>query len=179
MAGLVPVHSVDDIFSLYRGTPVELLLRYHNLQAPLDNYSHAEMLIGMCMDNRKSLRLPDNFAYILRTGGGNMRQLEFKISYAVAVGGVKWIVLIGHDQCGMVNLAAKKDQFVQGLIDRAGWKKEQAEEHFIRYAPVFEIGQEIDFTVSEAERLRLIYPKIPVAPLFYGIADKLLYLINE
>ena len=34
----------------------------------------------MCMDNRKQLRLPDNFAYILRTGGGNIRYSEFKIS---------------------------------------------------------------------------------------------------
>ncbi|TYO97970.1 carbonic anhydrase [Desulfallas thermosapovorans] len=179
MDNLVPIRSVDDIFPKYRNTPIDLLLQYHNLNAPLDNYEHAEVVIGMCMDNRKQLRIPDNFAYILRTGGGNLRHIEFKISYAVAVGGVKAIALIGHDKCGMVNLMAKKDKFVQGLVDWAGWDKERAEEHFMNYAPMFEIDNEIDFVISEARRLRQRYPKILVVPLFYGIDDKLLYLINE
>ncbi len=60
------------------------------------------------MDNRKQLNIPNNFAYILRTGGGNLRYSEFKISYAIAVGGVKALALIGHNRCGMVNLMNKR-----------------------------------------------------------------------
>ncbi|AGL02603.1 carbonic anhydrase [Desulfoscipio gibsoniae DSM 7213] len=176
---LVPIRTVDDIFPKYRDTPIGRLLQYHNLQSPLDSYEHAEVVIGMCMDNRKHLRIPDNFAYVLRTGGGNLRYSEFKISYAIAVGGVKAIALIGHDKCGMVNLMARKDKFVQGLVDRAGWDKERAEEHFMHFAPMFEIDNEIEFVISEAKRLRSRYPKILVVPMFYGIDDKLLYLINE
>jgi carbonic anhydrase len=179
MNNLVPVSSMEDIFQEYRGTPIEKLLKYHNLQYPFDTYGHAELLIGMCMDYRKHLRIPDNFAYVLRTGGGNLRYSEFKLSYAIAIGGVSAIALIGHDNCGMVNLMSKKDRFVQGLVERAGWPRELAEEHFMHFVPMFEIGNEIDFVLSEAKRLRNRYPKILVAPLFYNMQDKLLYLLEE
>ncbi|WP_347487992.1 carbonic anhydrase [Desulfoscipio sp. XC116] len=179
MDNLVPIRSVGDIFPQYRDTPIGRLLQYHNLQYPLHSYEHAELLIGMCMDNRKHLRIPDNFAYVLRTGGGNLRYSEFKLSYAIAVGGVKAVALIGHDKCGMVNLMARKDKFVRGLVENAGWDKKLAEEHFMHFVPMFEIVNEMDFVISEAQRLRLRYPKILVVPMFYGIDDKLLYLIRE
>ena len=131
------------------------------------------------MDNRKHLRIPDNFAFIIRTGGGNMRYSEFKVSYAIAVGGVKYIALMGHNHCGMVNLMARKEVFVQGLVETAGWDKEWANEHFMAFAPMFEIGNEVDFVLSEAKRLRLRYPKILVAPMIYRIEDNSLNLIRE
>jgi carbonic anhydrase len=131
------------------------------------------------MDNRKHLRIPDNFAYIIRTGGANLRYSEFKVSYAIAVGNVKHIALIGHNNFGMVNLISKKESFINGLVENAGWDREWAEQHFLHFAPMFEIGNEIDFLLSEAKRLRLRYPKIMIAPLFYKIEDNKLYLINE
>ena len=100
----ITVSPAEDILPEYRETPVGLLLEYHNLNRPLDNFTTAQLLIGMCMDNRKHLRIPDNFAYIIRAGGANLRYSEFKVSYAIAVGGVKSIALIGHNHCGMVNL---------------------------------------------------------------------------
>jgi len=179
MNRLVVVSTAEDIFPEYKNSPVGLLLEYHNLNRPLDEYAQAELLIGMCMDNRKHLRIPDNFAFIIRAGGANLRYSEFKVSYAIAVGGVKSIALIGHTNCGMVNLISKKDLFIQGLVESAGWEREWAEEHFIHFAPMFEIGNEVDFVLSEAKRLRLQYPKIQVAPLLYRVEDNLLYLINE
>ena len=179
MNRLVAISAPEAIFPAYRDTPIGLLLEYHNLNRPLDEYAKAELLIGMCMDNRKHLRIPDNFAFIIRAGGANLRYSEFKVSYAIAVGGVKSIALIGHNNCGMVNLISKKDLFIQGLVESAGWKREWAEEHFMHFAPIFEIGNEIDFVLSEAKRLRLRYPKIQVVPLLYRVEDNLLYLINE
>ncbi|MDI6768869.1 MAG: hypothetical protein QMD04_04260 [Anaerolineales bacterium] len=44
---------------------------------------------------------------------------------------------------------------------------------------MFEIGNEVDFVLSEAKRLRLRYPGIQVAPLLYRIEDGLLYLLRE
>src|SRR5215210_3930799 len=105
MDRLAPVSTASDIPSEYRDTPIGSLLEYHNLDRRFDAYQQAHLLIGMCMDNRKSLRIPDNFAYIIRAGGANLRYSEFKISYAIAIGGVKCISLIGHNECGMVNLA--------------------------------------------------------------------------
>ncbi len=157
MNRLVAVSTTESIFPEYRDTPIGLLLEYHNLNRPLDECTQAQLLIGMCMDNRKHLRIPDNFAFIIRAGGANLRYSEFKVSYAIAVGGVKSIALIGHNQCGMVNLIARKDQFIKGLVENAGWERERAEEHFMHFAPMFEIRNEMDFVLSEAKRLRLRY----------------------
>jgi carbonic anhydrase len=44
---------------------------------------------------------------------------------------------------------------------------------------MFEIGNEIDFVLTEAKRLRLRYPKIAVAPLLYRVEDNLLYQLRE
>jgi carbonic anhydrase len=176
---LIPVTSKVDIFRSYLDTPIGLLLEYHNLNREYETYSQAQLLIGMCMDNRKHLHIPDNFSYIIRAGGANLRYSEFKVSYAIAVGGVKHIALIGHNQCGMVNLMARRETFINGLVENAGWEKELAEQHFMNFAPMFEIGNEIDFVSSEAKRLRLRYPKVRVAPLLYIVDDNLLYQVKE
>ena len=179
MNRLVSVSTHEDIPPKYQETSIGLLLAYHNLNAPLEETMQPHLLIGMCMDNRKRLRLPENFAYIIRTGGANLRYSEFKVSYAIAVGGVRAIALIGHTHCGMVNLISKRESFVEGLVENAGWDRQWAEEHFMHFAPMFEIGNEIDFVLSEIKRLRLRYPGIIVAPLMYRVEDNLLYLIDE
>lgn len=174
---IIPVTKKKDIPKEYRSNPVGLLLEYHNLNRQFDAYPQARLLIGMCMDNRKHLHIPDNFAFIIRSGGANLRYSEFKVSYAIAVGEVKHIVLIGHNHCGMVNLISRREEFIKGLVNRAGWSKEAAEEHFMNLAPMHEIGNEIDFIISETNRLRKRYPKIKVAPLYYRVEDNRLYCI--
>jgi carbonic anhydrase len=179
MKRLLPVTKKEDILPEYRNTPIGDLLEYHNLERPFGEYQNAQLLVGMCMDNRKHLHMPDNFSFIIRTGGANLRYSEFKVSFAISVGGVKHIALIGHSHCGMVNLIARKDQFIKGLVDIAGWDRDQAEDHFLHFAPMYEIGSEIDFILSETNRLRLRYPKILIAPMLYLVEDNRLYLINE
>jgi len=179
MEETIQIKKIADIPGIYRDTPVSRLIEYHNLHRRFDKYKHAQILVGMCMDNRKRLRIPENFAYILRSGGANLRHSEFKVSYAIAVGGVKSIALIGHDHCGMVNLIDRRDQFIDGLVENAGWEQSRAAEHFMQFAPIFEIGNEIDFILSESKRLRLRFPKVLVAPLLYRVEDHLLYLIAE
>lgn len=174
-----PVERESDLPKAYASGPIGDLLRYHNLAAPLPEVSRASLLIGMCMDNRKRLRLPDNFAFVIRTGGANLRYSEFKISFAVAIGGVRTVALIGHTQCGMVGLLAKRRQFVDGLVERAGWDREAADRHFIEHAPLFDIADETEFVLSEALRLRGRYPGIEVAPMIYRVEDGRLYLIEE
>lgn len=176
---LVPVAAPGDIPGPLRGTPFARLLGCHNLGAAAAPCKKAELLVCMCMDNRKQLRLPENFAYILRTGGGNVRRAEFKVSYAVAIGGVRHIALVAHDNCGMVNLSARRKAFISGLVEGAGWSPMEAMAHFNDNAPDFEIGNEINFVCSEARRLGLRYPGIKVLPLFYRIADGRLYLIKD
>lgn len=179
MNKLIKIEKTEDIFPKYRNTPIGDLLEYHNLDKELDSYTEAQLLIGMCMDNRKHLHIPENFAYIIRSGGANLRYSEFKISYAISVGNVRHIALLGHNNCGMVNLISRRQLFIDGLVNKAGWTKERAEEHFMNFAPMFEIGNEIEFTTSEANRLRLKYPKITVAPMFYNVDDNKIYIIDE
>lgn len=179
MNRLVSISRTEDIPRTYRDSPIGLLLEYHNLNRSLDKSTKAHLLIGMCIDNRKRLRLPRNFGYVIRSAGANLEGSEFNISYAIAIGDVKSMALIGHNNCGMVDLPAKKDQFIQGLAEKAGWEPDAAQKHFQDYAPLFEIGNEIDFVLCEVERLRIRYPKILIAPLFYKIEDNLLYLIRE
>ncbi len=175
---LLPVRKKADIPREYRGTPIGLLLEYQNLDRPFGSYPEAKLLIGMCMDNRKHLHMPDNFAFIIRSGGANLRSSEFKVSYAIGVGKVKHIALIGHNHCGMVNLVSRKKEFIQGLVLRAGWTRAAAEEHFMNLALMHEIDNEVDFIVSETNRLGKRYPKISVAPLYYRVEDNRLYCIR-
>jgi carbonic anhydrase len=95
------------------------------------------------------------------------------------VGGVRAIALVGHTNCGMVGLRSRREQFIDGLVKNAGWERDRAEEHFAQLAPLFEIGNEVDFVLSEAVRLRGRYPKVLVAPLIYKVEDNLLYLVRE
>lgn len=178
MNRLVEILSYEDIPPRYRNTPIGDLLEYHNLNRPLDAIEKAQVLIGMCMDNRKTLRIPDNFAFILRTGGGNLRYSEFKVSYAVSIGGVEAIALLAHNQCGMVNLVSKQEAFIEGLI-HSGWDREFAEQHFMNFAPHYEIGNEIDFVLVEAQRIRQRYPNLLVAPLYYRIEDNSILVVQE
>jgi carbonic anhydrase len=179
MNRLFSIRSTKDIPNKYLDTPIGKLLEYHNLNHDFETYTNAQLLIGMCMDNRKHLNIPDNFAFIIRAGGANLRYSEFKVSFAISVGGIKHIALIGHSNCGMVNLVSKKNLFIEKLSENAGWTTEQAEEHFNNYAPMFEINNEVDFILSETARLRLRYPKIIIAPMYYKVEDNLLYMIRE
>ncbi len=177
MIRLIPVRTREDILPQWRDTPIGDLLRYHDLDEPLGPRASASLVIGMCMDNRKIMRMPDNFAYVLRAGGANFRRAEFKLSYAIAVGGARAIALIGHDECGMVGLHTRRAAFVDGLVSHAGWSRDEAELHFEQWAPFFEIGDAAAFVGSEAERLQRRYPKIPVAALMYQMSDGRIYQV--
>ncbi len=178
MPEIIPVNYLDDILPEYRDTPVGRLLEYHNLGRAIGAVHAPQMLIGMCMDSRKSLRIPTDFAFVLRTAGANMRDNEFRISYAIAVGRVRTIVLIAHTDCGMARLAERRDQFIHGLMDAAGWDEARATRHFETSAPKFGIRDEVDFVLHEAARLREIYPRIAIAPLLYRVEDDLLYQLR-
>ena len=67
MDRLVKINLKQDIFDKYKNTPISDLLEYHDLLRPYEEVSSPHMLIGMCMDNRKYLHIPNNFAFIIRS----------------------------------------------------------------------------------------------------------------
>ena len=48
---LLEVSHPSHIPERYRNTPIGLLLEYHNMGREFVNYSGAQLLVGMCMDN--------------------------------------------------------------------------------------------------------------------------------
>ena len=169
---MISVDARDDVLPIYRGTAIERLLQYHNLGEPLPaGTGHAELLVGMCMDNRADLRIPDGFAYIIRAAGGNLRGSEFEISYAVGVARVSAIAVLAHTDCGMTNVTAKRDEFIRGLVEWGGSDADEARRHFDKRAAEYQIGDPVAFIVREAQRLRQFYPRILVAPLLYSVED--------
>ena len=111
--------------------------------------------------------------------GANFRALGFQMSLAIAVGGVRAIVLIGHNQCGMASLRARRSEFIGGLIEGAGWSRDQAESHFDALSPEFEISDAVELVRSQAQHLRQQYPRVVVAPLMYDVEDGMLYQLDE
>ena len=79
---------------------------------------------------------------------------------------------------GMSGLVNRRGIFISGLID-VGWTRKDAESHFDSLAPQHEIGPEGDFIRAETRRLRLLYPKVIVAPLLYRIEDGSVALLKE
>ena len=61
MNNLIPITKIEDIPIIYSDSPIGLLLQYHNLGKTYKSFNKAQLLIGMCMDNRKHLHIPDNF----------------------------------------------------------------------------------------------------------------------
>jgi carbonic anhydrase len=173
---LIGVRQFNDIPGALQNTTFGRLLAYHNLGHAFQHHDRPEMLIIMCMDYRESLRLPDNFAYVIRVAGARVRQRDFNVSFAIGVGGVSSVAVIGHTDCGMVNVGAKEEAFVGGLMERGGWDSETAHSHFSSSAEIYEIGSETESVIAGAERLRQIYKKIMAVPFVYRVEDRLLYL---
>ena len=176
---LKPVRQPSDLLPAYRGTPIEDLFAFHNFGAVSDPYANPALLIGMCMDHRSRLRIPENFAYVMRTAGANLRGLEFQVSFAIGVGGVQAIALIGHDDCGMQDLMGRRCEMNAGLVERAGWEREAAERHFDELADRFAIPSAAGFIRSQARHLRQQYPEVLVAPLMYRLDGGMLEQLDD
>jgi carbonic anhydrase len=174
----VAVRNERDILPAYRGTPIETLLAYHNFARFHRDHCEAELLIGTCMDPRVRLEIPSSFAFILRCAGANLRVLEFDVSFAIAVAGIRSVCVIGHSECRMVDVASKREAFVSGLVGNARWDRQLAEEHFDQDSSRYDLGDVVSSVRREALWLRETYAGVTVAPLFYSLDDRSLYQVD-
>jgi carbonic anhydrase len=132
----------------------------------------------MCIDFRKSLSIPRDWAFILRREGANMDGAEFAIALALSKG-VRHMALIAHNSCAMSNTAHHRDAFVTVLCEKYNWKRPQAVEFFDNHARSHDIGNEIDFVLQEAQRLSSLFPGLTVVPILFRVEDDRLYLIYD
>ena len=179
MFDLLPFNAGDDILPAYRGTPIERLLRAHNLGEPGPAASRPELFIATCIDNRETLAFPPGFAFVLRTAGVRLHGNEFELAYAVAVGGVSAVALIAHTDCGMAHVRDRRDEFVRGLVARGGVGADEAGAHFDAHLAAYALGDPVATVVEEAEEVRAWLPRLLVAPLLYRIEDGRLAQVAE
>lgn len=170
-AKLSPVQNEADILPAWRDTPVGDLLRYQNLGATARTHQRPEILVATCLEQRDALKIPAGFAIALHTAAASLKRDPFKISWAIGVAGVSAIAIIGHDDCGLVDLRSGREQFVVRMIESAGWERPAAEQHFDHWSDLFEVDNPTDFVAAEATRIRARYPKLLVAPLIYSSAS--------
>lgn len=176
---LLAIDDESKIPPLLVGTPIELVLRAQNFEgADIPYVARPEVIIGMCVDEGKTVMLPKVWAHVIRREGASMRGSEFAIALAVA-NGIKYMALIAHDDCAMGNTAEHIDAFVEAMSNQHGWDKQQAAAFFNVYVRSTELGNEIDFVLEEGARLERIFKGMMVVPLVYKSDPDRLYLIRE
>jgi carbonic anhydrase len=175
---LKPVRNESDILPAWRGTPIAELLALHNLGTGAGQYAHPRILIAACPEQQAALRIPDGFALSVRTAAANLKRDPFKVSWAIGIGQVSAIAIVGHTGCGLVRLREQREEFVERMISAAGWARSAAEQHFDHWGDLYAVEDPAVFAASEAARLRIRYPKIPVAALLYDAADQTLLQIE-
>lgn len=179
MERLLNISESRQIPEKYIGTPIFKLLEYHNLGLKHRIYKDPQMLIATCMDFRLNFNIPKNFAFMIRTGGANMKNMEFKISFAISIGGIKHIAIIAHTDCAMTKMTISQKSFVRGMVKSAKWSEGLAIRHFNSKSLEFGIKDEIDFTLKESKRLKKLYPGITIVPMLYEVEGDQISLINE
>jgi len=161
---------LTDVPAEWGGTPMETLVRAHNLGETLDPPHSPQMVIATCMDFRIQMRIPAGFAFVIRTAGANIAGAELDIAVAVAARNIRSIAVVTHTDCAMADVTAKRDVLVEGLAS-VGWSHDDATGLVDRHAGAREIGDEAAFAVRQAEQLRAQYPTLQVEPLLYHIED--------
>jgi carbonic anhydrase len=159
-------------------TPFEKLLRYHNEKVKENKQHKAELIIGTCMDNRINLNLPEKFAYIIRTGGNVFKDSYFHIAYAIAIADIKHVAIIGHNDCGMVDLINKKEMFINGLSKNSGLSYETTEVFFNKEYKKAEIKNERENVLDECKKIKELFPGIYIAPFIYSSQNDKLTLLE-
>ncbi len=171
---LLPLSTTIDIPANWRGTPVEQFIKAQNLRYAIFAEPRAKVLMSACMECRYSIPIPTNFAYVIRTPGGRLTGAELAIGYAISRG-VNTLILVAHDDCGMTKLIKFKPEIVQALTEQ-GWEEEKAKEFVETEQKCLSIVDELDTLRSEYLRLKNLFKKIQIAPLFLILAEQKVYL---
>ena len=171
---LVEVQSREDIPSAWQGTPIESFIMAQNFGWPIVSTGKVELLIATCIEFRYSLPVPRMYAYVIRRASGRVIGSEFSVGYTLSQG-VKYLVMIGHNDCGMSKVYEKAPDVVQAFVEQ-GWDQEIAKEYVSKQASRHAISDELDALRTEYIRLTNVFRKLVIAPLFVCLHDSRLYI---
>ena len=79
----------------------------------------------------------------------------------------------------MTTLSERREAFISGLSETADCDPEVAGDYFEESSVSWGIDDAVDFVRSQVRQLRAEYPEVLVAPLYYRLADQMLFLIDE
>lgn len=173
---LTVVESREDIPLPWRETPIESLIMAQNFGWPIQSSGKAELLIATCIEFRYALPVPRMYAYVIRRASGRVIGSEFSVGYTLAQG-VKYLAIIGHNDCGMSQLDVKKQLVIDAFVEQ-GWQKEAAQNYVAKHAARHAIEDELLALKDEYTRLRKIFRKLTIAPLFVCLHDSRFYIPN-
>ncbi len=171
---LAPIEHTADIPKRWRGTPVEELIMAQNFEQEIVPKVDPQLLIATCIEFRYQPKVPSSFAYVMRRASGRVGGSEFSLAYTLSKG-VQHLALVAHNDCGMTKVAEHKQAMIDALINQ-GWYPERAEEYVTQHAARYAISDEIDALKSEYLRLRRIFHKLEIAPLFVSLANGKMYI---
>lgn len=171
---LKSIESVSDVPAEWKNTPLDSFIMAQNFGWPIQGSGKVELLISTCIEFRYALPIPRMYAYVIRRASGRVIGSEFSVGYTLAQG-VKYLALIGHNDCGMAKAHANAPLVVQALIEQ-GWDHDVAQMYVDRQIKRHAITDELDALREEFIRLRKIFPKLIIAPLFVCLHDSKLYL---
>jgi carbonic anhydrase len=171
---LKKIESADDIPQRWQGTPIASFIAAHNFDMPVEPSGKPELLIATCIEFRFTPKIPSMYAYVIRRASGRLIGSEFAMVYTMSQG-VKHVVLIGHDDCGMTKVSQKRAAMIETLKEQ-GWSEQRAEEYVAAEAGRYAIEDEVDSLESEFYRLLELFPNIEIAPLFVSLNSHRMYL---
>jgi carbonic anhydrase len=171
---LLEVNSQQDIPTGWQGTPIESIIMAQNFGWPIQASGGPELLIATCIEFRYALPVPRMYAYVIRRASGRVIGSEFSVGYTLAQG-VKFLAMIGHNDCGMSKVHDKAPDVVNAFVEQ-GWRREVAEEYVRKHAARHAISDELQALRDEYIRLRNIFPKLVIAPLFVCLHDCRFYI---
>lgn len=171
---LLEIRSREDIPEAWQKTPIESFIMAQNFGWPIDSTGKVELLIATCIEFRYALPVPRMYAYVIRRASGRVIGSEFSVGYTLSQG-VRYLVMIGHNDCGMSKVYEKAPSVVQAFVDQ-GWDRDIAEEYVTKQASRHAISDELEALRTEYIRLNQIFRKLVVAPLFVCLHDSRLYI---
>lgn len=171
---LQPISSHHDIPLEWCNSPIEKLIRSENFGEKIEHCTQPELLIATCIEFRYALPIPRMFAYVIRRASGRLMGSEFSIAYILSAG-VRHFALIGHNDCGMTKVLRKQNELIKALTDQ-GWPQDRAEDFVYSQSERHMMKDEIDGLRREYIRLRRLFKKVMIAPLFVDLADTRLFI---
>lgn len=171
---LISVDSNADIPEEWLKTPIESIVMAQNFGWPIQGSGKVELLISTCIEFRYALPVPRMYSYVIRRASGRVIGSEFSVGYTLAQG-VRYLALIGHNDCGMSQVYEKAPRVVDAFVDQ-GWEREAAERYVQTQIGRHSIVDELDTLRAEYIRLKGLFRKLTIAPLFVCLHDSKLYI---